>query len=223
MTSIPLYEDRVQTAGAYETSREPVQALIPRGARRILDVGCASGMLGAALRARQDCEVVGIDINPDYASDAGRRLNGFTAVNLENQALVGFEGFGTFDCIVCADVLEHLRDPYTVLAALVRVLRREGQVVISLPNVRHLAVAFHVFVRGTWPRDDVGLFDATHLRWFTEKDMLAMLRNAGLEVVKVDRIYRLLSRGTPWDGAARYLGPAKHFFAYQVLATASLR
>ena len=169
MTSIPLYEDRTQTAGAYETSREPVQALVSKAARRILDVGCASGAVGAALKARQECEVVGIDINPAYGPDASVRLDRFLTANVEDQAAEGFEALGTFDCIICADVLEHLRDPYAVLAALVRVLDHDGQVVVSLPNVRYLAVALHVFLRGTWPRDGVGLFDVTHLRWFTER------------------------------------------------------
>src|SRR3954471_3442215 len=47
--------------GAYTGARPEVQALVPRSARRVLDLGCASGALGAGLKARQDVVVVGVE------------------------------------------------------------------------------------------------------------------------------------------------------------------
>lgn len=221
MTNTSLDAERSSTAGAYETARQPVQALVPLSARRILDVGCAAGAVGAALRARQGAEVVGIDINPDYAAEASERLDQFICGNLEDFTQRDLEqDIGTFDCIVAADVLEHLRDPWHVLDRLVTVLEPGGYLVVSLPNVRYLATALHVYIRGTWPRERVGLFDATHLRWFTERDMLAMLTGAGLTVERVDHLFRLLTRQTKYDWIARYFGPLRPFFAYQNLALA---
>jgi 2-polyprenyl-3-methyl-5-hydroxy-6-metoxy-1,4-benzoquinol methylase len=221
MTNASLYAERSSTAGAYETAREPVQALVPISARRILDVGCAAGAVGASLKARQGAEVVGLDINPDYAAEASERLDRFICGNLEDFVQEDLEHeIGTFDCIVAADVLEHLRGPWQVLDRLVTVLKPGGYVVVSLPNVRYLATALNVYIRGTWPRERVGLFDATHLRWFTERDMVAMLTGAGLTVERVDHLFRLLTRRTKYDWIAQYFGPLRPFFAYQNLALA---
>ena len=63
-------ELRRRRAAAYENPRPEVQELVPHGARRILDLGCSSGALGAALTARQGAEVVGIEIDAGYAADA---------------------------------------------------------------------------------------------------------------------------------------------------------
>jgi 2-polyprenyl-3-methyl-5-hydroxy-6-metoxy-1,4-benzoquinol methylase len=217
MTNTSLYAERSSTARSYETARQPVQALVPVSARRILDVGCAAGAVGASLKARQGAEVVGVDINPDYAAEASERLDRFICANLEDFVQDDLEHeIGTFDCIVAADVLEHLRDPWHVLDRLVTVLEPGGYVVVSLPNVRYLATAVNVSIRGTWPRNRVGLFDATHLRWFTERDMVAMLTAAGLTVERVDHLFRLLK----YDWIARYIGPLRPFFAYQNLALA---
>ena len=61
---------------AYENPRPEVQALVPRSASTILDLGCASGALGAALRARQPCAVTGVEADPAYAAQAEGDLTG---------------------------------------------------------------------------------------------------------------------------------------------------
>jgi len=221
MTNTSLYAERSSTAAAYETARQEVQALVPVSARRVLDVGCAAGVVGASLRARQEAEVVGIDINPDYAAEASERLDRFVRANLDDFVQEDLEhDIWTFDCIVAADVLEHLRDPWHVLDRLVTVLKPGGYVVVSLPNVRYLAIGWPVYIRGTWPREPAGLFDATHLRWFTERHMVAMLSGAGLTVERVDHLFQLPTRHTKYDWIARYFGPLRPFFAYQNLAIA---
>ena len=118
------------------------------------------------------------------------------------------EDIGTFDCIVAADVLEHLVDPWAALRRAVERLRPGGTVVVSLPNVRSWETFRELGLRGRWPRRPSGLFDATHLRWFALPDARELLEQAGLEVVEVDgrlwfsgwqlRVARLLAR-TPLE------------------------
>src|SRR5919112_954782 len=95
--------------------------------------GCASGALGAALKARQDCEVVGIESDPSYARDAEERLDRVICADLNTFD----EDLGRFDCLVAADVLEHLVDPWAVLARWATALEPGCRAVISLPNARH--------------------------------------------------------------------------------------
>ena len=180
---------------AYENPRPDVQALVPASARRVLDLGCSSGALGAALKARQGCEVVGVEADPDYAADAEARLDEVVVADLE-----GFDPtwLGRFDCVVAADVLEHLRDPWAVLARCAETLDPGAHAVISLPNVRYWET-FWQLAKGNWPRRPEGIFDATHLRWFTLADARALLEQAGLEPLRESRRMRLRPSGWRHD------------------------
>jgi 2-polyprenyl-3-methyl-5-hydroxy-6-metoxy-1,4-benzoquinol methylase len=174
---------------AYESARPDVQAVVPMSARRILDLGCATGELGAALRARQGAEVVGVELSSEYAVEARARLD---RVELGDVAAVLADppvDLGRFDCVIAADVLEHLVDPWTALCDAVALLEPGGTAVVSLPNVQYLLVFWRLLRRGSWPREAAGLFDATHLRWFTLRDARALLEGAGLEVLAVSPQY----------------------------------
>jgi 2-polyprenyl-3-methyl-5-hydroxy-6-metoxy-1,4-benzoquinol methylase len=203
----------------YENPREDVQAVVPPDARRILDIGCSSGAVGAALKARQDAEVVGVEIDPAYAADAEERLDRVMVADVEEM----FGGpdppdLGEFDCLVAADVLEHLRDPWLVLRQAVRLVRPGGSAVVSLPNVRFWDMFWQVGKRATWPQHDHGLFDRTHLRFFTVWDARGLLDQAGLDVVEVAPQYRLRREPSSFDRRLRILDRTKNlgaFFAFQ--------
>lgn len=192
---------RAARAGAYENPRPEVARRVPADARRILDLGCASGALGAALKAAAPREVVGLDRDRDYVERARARLDRVAQVDLEvalatPEAAREVAGDG-YDCVVAADVLEHLREPWTVLGAAVTLLRPGGTVVVSLPNVRHWETFWTLLRHGTWPRRAVGLFDATHLRWFTLGDAVVLLEQAGAPVGAVERDVTRVTRARP--------------------------
>lgn len=196
----------------YETTRPDVQRNVPRDAQRILDLGCASGALGAALKARQGAEVVGIELLQEYADEAAEQLDRVICADLNSGLAV--DDLGSFDCVIAADVLEHLVDPWETIAAAAERLRPGGTIVVSLPNVQYLRT-FRELLRGRWPREDVGPFDRTHLRWFTVRDAREMLTDVGATTVSVEWIYF-------FDGAplrvARALGSrAAPFLAGQMI------
>lgn len=182
---------RARRAVGYEGERPEVQALVPRTARRVLELGCASGALGAALGTRQPVEVVGVELDPRYAADAEGRLDRVVCADVEELlARPGLEAeLGRFDCLIAADVLEHLRDPWSALARAASLLDSGGFAIVSLPNARSWRVLMQVFVRGRWPQRDSGIFDRTHLRWFTLGDALDLLRGADLEPAVVSPCY----------------------------------
>jgi predicted TPR repeat methyltransferase len=225
---------RAVRAAAYENDRPEVRALVPPGARRILDLGCSSGAVGAALKAAASSragapgpEVVGIEIDPGLAADARGRLDAVIVGDLEQ--LVAdrgrLEDLGRFDCLVAADVLEHLRRPEDVLAAFAALLEPGATAIVSLPNVRHWETFWQIGVKGTFPRRSVGIFDRTHLRWFTLRDAYALLDAAGLEVVAVDRRARLRPEGADGTAPARFLArtPLRTFVTFQHVIAARRR
>lgn len=197
---------------AYENPRPELQARVPRDARRILDLGCASGALGAALRARQDCEVVGVEFDEHYAHAAASVLDRVVQGDLQELDL---SGLGRFDCVIAGDVLEHLRDPFTVLRDAAALLEPGGTAVVSLPNVRFWETFWQLGVRGTWPRRSLGIFDRTHLRWFTLRDAHELFAQAGLEVDAVDRQYRFGPTGPVRRSRVLDRLPGRTFVTFQ--------
>jgi methionine biosynthesis protein MetW len=208
-------------AGAYENPRPEVQELVPHGARRILDLGCSSGALGAALKARQRAEVIGVELDPDYARDADSRLDRVIVADLETVDLGALE-LGTIDCVIAADVLEHLRDPWAALRGAAAVLVPGGTAVVSLPNIRYWETLAALALRGTWPLRDQGIFDRSHLRWFTLSDARALIDQAGLRVTEVAPRYRLRPDDWRTEGQGRRFArtPLSPFFVFQYVLAA---
>lgn len=90
----------------------------------------------------------------------------------------------TYDCIVCADVLEHLPDPLSTLKRLKQVAKPDATFIVSLPNVAHLAVRT-MLLFGRFPKMERGILDKTHLQFFTKDTAKDMLRHAGLRVERI--------------------------------------
>ena len=117
---------------AYETPRPEIARHVPATARRVLDLGCASGGLAALLKQRGPVEVVGIERDSEYAIAAAAHCDEVLHADVETADI---DGLGRFDCLVAADVLEHLVDPWTALRRAVELVRPGGKVVVSVPNV----------------------------------------------------------------------------------------
>jgi 2-polyprenyl-3-methyl-5-hydroxy-6-metoxy-1,4-benzoquinol methylase len=154
--------------------------------RRLLDVGAADGLLARELTAR-GWRVTAIEADPALAKAGAEACETMLVADLDDEipAL-----HGAFDAIVYGDVLEHLRDPARVLAALNRALAPGGQAVISVPNVAHLWVRLSL-AAGRFEYADRGILDRTHLRFFTRRSLVALLTGAGL------RVERLTATPTP--------------------------
>jgi methionine biosynthesis protein MetW len=206
-------DERRARADAYESVRPEIVGLVPAGARRVLDLGCSTGWLAAALKERGEVEVVGIEREPAYAAVAQERCDRVIVADVEDVP----PDLGRFDCLVAADVLEHLVDPWRALEAYVRLLEPGCRAIVSLPNAAHWTT-FAALARGSWPRRPEGIHDATHLRWFTLRDAVELCEGAGLRVEHVERRPWLLWRGTRLDRHAGPLARLSPFTFQHVLA-----
>lgn len=145
--------------------------------RRLLDVGCARGHLGSSL-ADEGWQVTGIEADATDAAVA--RTKGLRVI--EQTAEVAFESMTeVFDVIVFADVLEHMVDPLMVLKSARRCLASGGRIIVSIPNVAHLTVRAQLML-GRFNYADRGIMDRTHLRFFTRRTLIEMIREAGLSI-----------------------------------------
>jgi 2-polyprenyl-3-methyl-5-hydroxy-6-metoxy-1,4-benzoquinol methylase len=178
------YAGLVARHGLSESHRLVLEQ-VPPGAR-VLDVGCATGYLAAEL-TRRGCVVDGVEFDPAAAEQArapGRCREvvvGDLEAPLTREAV---RALGTPDVIVCADVLEHLRDPWSALEWMRTLLAAGGQgkAIISVPNIGHWT-ARRALLRGRFDYTDHGLFDRTHLRFFTRATATELARRAGFAVL----------------------------------------
>lgn len=171
---------------AYDNPRPEVTPLVPPHARTILDVGCSTGRMGSALRSAGR-RVVGIEADPGLAAVASDRLDAVIVADVEALAAAGDDPGGPFDCVVFADVLEHLRDPWAALRWGAGLVAPGGSLVVSVPNIRHLHTLWALVVRRRWPYREVGIFDRTHLRFFARGNLDSMLAGTGFEIVELRR------------------------------------
>lgn len=171
-----------QDRSYYCQARRDVEAMIPAGVSRILDIGCGEGALGRVLLEKGAAEVVGIEVNPAAAEVARRRLTQVFCGDVEAIDFPFADEY--FDCVVLADVLEHMRYPLSVLKKVRRCLSCSGVVVASIPNIRFVGV-IEKLVDGRWEYEDAGILDRTHLRFFTRKEMEFLFRDAGFELERI--------------------------------------
>jgi len=153
---------------------------------RVLEVGCASGYFGVALK-QYGHEVWGVEASSQVATVARRRLDHVYVGTIEEFLASRASREVAFDFIVFGDVLEHLVHPTRVLRACVALLKPAGRVVASIPNVAHLAVRL-MLMEGRWEYSQLGLLDHTHLRFFTRASLLEMFAEADLVVTHLDAV-----------------------------------
>lgn len=183
-------EDRVSP---YDYSFDPdgpstaarIARLVGSG-QRVLELGCGYGVISRQLSQVQQCTVTGVEIDPDSAEKARPYLHALHVGTLEGEDWLQAVQ-GTYDVIVCADVLEHLRDPAHTLAQLITLLSPRGRLVASVPNVGHAGI-IAALLGGRFDYTPTGLLDETHLRFFTWDSLERMLNNAGLEVARRETV-----------------------------------
>ncbi|MDP9400309.1 MAG: class I SAM-dependent methyltransferase [Actinomycetota bacterium] len=169
----------------YDGDRPDLAALVPRDARTVLDVGCGTGSLGAALKRFLGAEVAGIELFPEAAAQAERRLDHFIQADLDRLEALPFPA-GHFDVAIFGDVLEHLRDPERLLRVVRRYLSPEGRIICSVPNIKHWSVLLPLLVNDAFAYTDAGLLDRTHVHFFTLEELGSMLTRAGFEPKHLD-------------------------------------
>ena len=156
--------------------------------RLIVDLGCGFGAVAEPLRDL-GFTYVGTDLASDGLADLAERGFETHVVDLRAphddlvRALDEVASGRGVDCLLALDVLEHLADPGAAVAALAGFAAGCGEpdLVVSYPNITHLDVAAKLLV-GRWDRTDEGLLDRTHLQFFAEQDLLAMLAASGWQV-----------------------------------------
>lgn len=195
-------------------------ALVGNG-KRVLDVGCSSGYLARPLVA-QGCTVVGLELDPDAAEEARTVCEEVLVGDVETMELP-FEP-ESFDVVLCGDLVEHLRGPEAFLRRVRPLLRKDGKLVLTTPNVANWAMRLGLLV-GRWRYTERGILDRTHTHLFTRATLVETLERAGYGVVDLDFTVPLPIARTPTtERIAHAVGSLRPpLFAYQFVVAAEPR
>ena len=149
----------------------------------VLDVGCACGTNLMWLKYHNpNARLQGIELNENSASIAKwfGDIEAFDVETLERE-----EWKEAFDYIILADIVEHLRDPWSFLKKMRGYLKPDGRVIVSIPNVCHVSNLWDM-LHGDWEYEEAGILDRTHLRFFTRKSFSECLEQAGLQIQSIE-------------------------------------
>lgn len=151
---------------------------ISTDAKSILEFGCGEAPLGEALKRRQKCRVVGIELDPDAAAIAQKRIDSVYRGDVREIVAILDE---TFDWIIGGDIVEHLDEPWSFLAELRRLAAPGGHLLLSLPNLANASVVGDL-LQGRFDYAYMGLTCVGHLRFFTKQSIADLLTIAGWTV-----------------------------------------
>lgn len=168
---------RPDQAGFANEIFESVGSVLGRG-ERLLDVGCGNGAL-LDLAGSRFKTVHGCDLSETALGEAKRQ--GVLSVCADlNRGTLPYKD-RSFDCVTCLELIEHVLDPLRLLRELHRILRDNGQLVLTTPNIRYFRNVLALIGHGRFPHTttDTFVWGGGHLHYFTRKDLKHLLGVAG--------------------------------------------
>lgn len=139
----------------------------------ILEIGGGSGSTLLYLKKKGIASNINLVDIVDMVEDKSE-FDSIRIGDIENENLDYDHGF---DIIILADVLEHLLEPKVVIKRVKEQLKKEGKILVSLPNIRHFSSFFKIFIKGSFKYEEEGIFDKTHLRFYCKSDMIQLFEN----------------------------------------------
>jgi 2-polyprenyl-3-methyl-5-hydroxy-6-metoxy-1,4-benzoquinol methylase len=166
--------------------RDDIFSLLPQSPNlRVLDVGCGEGAL--SLRLKNIGQIVyGIELSPLAASKAAQVMDNVLIGDAELLEFDFDDGF--FDTIILGDILEHFYDPWGFLRKINRIVKVNGTVVASIPNIQYFPILLSL-VLGRFQYKNHGILDISHIRFFTTKEVKILFREGGFVIANTPRIY----------------------------------
>ena len=148
----------------------------------VLDCGCGEGFFASELAA-QGNRVVGIDVLPEAKVQSAFEC--YIPANLNHGLADAFSALNgkKFGKVLLMDVLEHLPNPERLLQDCRRVLKINGQVLVSVPNVANITVRMMLLL-GRFEYTQRGILDRTHVRFFTRRSARRLIEDCGYRIVR---------------------------------------
>lgn len=148
---------------------------------KILDIGCSTGYLAKRFTGMGN-KVNGIEADIKSAKLAKKYCDVIVG-DVETLKLNYKKN--SFDVILFADILEHLKNPLITLKFFKKYLKEDGMIIISTSNIANWYIRLNLLF-GKFEYTDRGILDETHLRFFTLKGLKKLIKEAGFKIYKID-------------------------------------
>jgi len=168
--------------------------LLPPDAKVIVEIGCGTGSMGEQYKLiNPHCQYIGIECDREKAKIAVDRLNWVTVADIEEIAIASLDiAPGSVDCLIFGDLLPYLKNPWEILEQYSALLKPEGQVFATIPNVQYWRRIVNL-LRGHWENPDSKM-----QHWFTLESIKSLFAQAGLQV------YELQGKGHKTENFAQF-------------------
>lgn len=191
-------------------------SLIPENTA-VLEIGCATGFVGAYLIKEKNCRVSGVELGVDEAKEARKNLSHVIVGDIEQTETIKKIGtLGKFDIVYASALIEHLKDPWKALEKWKEFLKKDGHLVITTSNIAHWSVRLKI-LKGSFDYEPYGILDNTHLRFFTTITFKKLVQTCGytIESFSFDAV------GGGYPKASLFLSQFfPNVFAYQMVIKA---
>lgn len=205
-----LLPDEMTPFSYYSKTRQDLINFMPSGYSIALEIGCGAGVLGMDIKKHGKASVVwGVELDQQAGTVASGKLD---QVVIGDFLKISPDMFrGQFDLVVCADVIEHMANPWKALDRIYSLLKDNGEIIISIPNIRHYRI-IKKLIKDQWRYEKEGILDKTHLRFFGLASVKDLIKYSGFELIDLFR----KKRARPWvERFARIIPGAEEFITYQ--------
>jgi 2-polyprenyl-3-methyl-5-hydroxy-6-metoxy-1,4-benzoquinol methylase len=168
----------------YTLDRAEMIQFLPEKIDTLLDVGCGEGNFGLLVKKKYHCHVSGIEPVYEAFQSAQQKLDRAYNIFFDEK----FETTSRFNVITFNDVIEHISDPWMALRKCKTLLTKDGYVVASIPNILYFHDFINMLISRDWKYEEAGIFDKTHLRFFTKKSINRLFEECGFKIVKMQGI-----------------------------------
>lgn len=153
---------------------------------KVLEIGAAYGETLYYLKEKGLAdEAIGVELFEDKKNkEKYKKIDRFIFGNINEIDFPEFEGY--FDLILLPDVLEHIFDPKVALKKVHKYLKGDGEIIVSMPNIRHYSAFVNIFIKGDFKYEDSGIFDYTHVKFYCKKNIKELLESANFRILDTE-------------------------------------
>jgi 2-polyprenyl-3-methyl-5-hydroxy-6-metoxy-1,4-benzoquinol methylase len=154
-----------------------------KSVKNILDVGCGYGLLSKRLKNNYPkLDFYGIEHSKE-AGQSSKKILKLLQCNIEQIVLIKRKlKMQKFDVIIFSDVLEHLYDPVAIIKSYQSLLKEDGAIVVTVPNIANIFSRIALLF-GNFNYSETGVMDKTHIRFFNIKNLKQLAKESDLKIV----------------------------------------
>jgi len=156
----------------------------------VIEFGSSHGYILKYLKDHKQCTVHGYDIDQKAVDLANDNEITTSLIDLDATTIDFFESLPIdIDYIICADVLEHLKNMTNVISFISLYLKKNKncKLLVSFPNITYYGVVDQL-LHGNFKYSDLGILDNTHLRFYDKYELEKVFNNNHLEIKSINYI-----------------------------------